>query len=124
MSRGVLDAEVAGAEPAIRRERRRRLLGLLVVAARDDLAAELELALLARPARRAGLRVHDAHREPGRRVDARELPELERLLPLVGEGHAAHPGPPVGGLARLPARIPAPRPAAALRRPPPRAQTA
>src|SRR5260370_33142512 len=92
MSRGVLDAEVAGAEPAIRRERRRRLLGLLVVAARDDLAAELELALLARPGRRAGLRVHDAHREPGRRADARELPELERL-PHRGPGRASAPPP-------------------------------
>src|SRR6266513_3188798 len=70
----LLDAEVARAEPAIGREGGGGLLGFLVVAARHELAAELQLARLARPARGARLRVHKAHLEPRRRIDARELP--------------------------------------------------
>src|SRR5262249_61679099 len=85
----VVNAEVAGAEPAVLREGRARLLGLVEVAARHQRAAELQLAFLVGGAQTPGVRMDDAHPEPGRRDDAGLRAELERLLPIRGTGPSA-----------------------------------
>src|SRR5207247_5024109 len=78
------------------REGCRSLVRFLVITARDALAPELQFPLLAGCADRARLRMDDTHLEARRRVDARELPELERFVEVVVERHRIHLGHAVG----------------------------
>ena len=84
------------AEPAVLGERGARLLRLVVVAARDQRAAELQLALRARLARRPGVGMRDAHLEARRRQDAGLQPQLQRLVEVVEERQRVDLRHPVG----------------------------